>query len=43
MSLLDFCRAALAARRYICLAGWQFDSLARLLRPAPGEQVTHPM
>jgi phospholipase D1/2 len=39
----SFCRAALLARRYICLAGWQFDSLARLLRPAPGEQVTHPI
>jgi phosphatidylserine/phosphatidylglycerophosphate/cardiolipin synthase-like enzyme len=39
----SFCRAALLARRYICLAGWQFDSLARLLRPAPGEQLTHPI
>jgi phospholipase D1/2 len=38
-----FCRAALLARRYIYLAGWQFDSLARLLRPAPGELVTHPI
>src|SRR5687767_5608505 len=39
----SFCRAALLARRYICLAGWQFDSLARLLRPEPAEQVTHPI
>jgi phosphatidylserine/phosphatidylglycerophosphate/cardiolipin synthase-like enzyme len=39
----SFCRAALLARRYIYLAGWQFDSLARLLRPDPEEQLTHPI
>ncbi len=38
-----FCRAALLAKRSVCLAGWQFDSLARLLRPAPGEEVDHPI
>ena len=38
-----FCRAALLARRSICLAGWQFDSLARLLRPPPGAEPEHPV
>src|SRR5690348_4070711 len=31
-----FVQAALAARRYIYITGWQFDTRARLLRPAPG-------
>jgi phosphatidylserine/phosphatidylglycerophosphate/cardiolipin synthase-like enzyme len=38
-----FYRAALEAKRHIYLAGWQFDSLARLLRPAPHEQLAHPI
>jgi phosphatidylserine/phosphatidylglycerophosphate/cardiolipin synthase-like enzyme len=28
-----FCQAALQARRYIYISGWQFDTQARLLRP----------
>lgn len=38
-----FCRAALLAKRSLCLAGWQFDSLARLLRPPPGAEPEHPI
>ena len=39
----SFYRAALQAKRHIYLAGWQFDSLARLLRPAPDEPQAHPL
>ena len=39
----SFYRAALEAKRHIYLAGWQFDSLARLLRPAPDEAIVHPI
>jgi phosphatidylserine/phosphatidylglycerophosphate/cardiolipin synthase-like enzyme len=39
----SFYRAALEARRHTYLAGWQFDSLARLLRPAPDEELAHPI
>lgn len=39
----SFYRAALEAKRHIYLAGWQFDSLARLLRPAPNEPLAHPV
>jgi phospholipase D1/2 len=38
-----FCRAALGARRYIYITGWQFDTMARLLRPSPGEKPAHPI
>ncbi|MEY2933482.1 MAG: hypothetical protein RL033_4231 [Pseudomonadota bacterium] len=43
-----FYQAALLAQRSVCLAGWQFDSLARLLRPAaveptPGRRTEHPI
>lgn len=37
-----FCNAALAARQYIYISGWQFDTQARLLRPAP-EEPAHPV
>ena len=37
-----FVQAALAARRYIYITGWQFDTRARLLRPAPGVALPHP-
>ena len=38
-----FCRAALQARRYIYITGWQFDTKARLLRPAPDTALGHPL
>ena len=38
-----FVQAALAARRYIYITGWQFDTRARLLRPAPGAAPQHPI
>jgi phospholipase D1/2 len=38
-----FCRAALGARRYIYITGWQFDTMARLLRPEPGLPPPHPI
>lgn len=38
-----FCNAALAARRYIYISGWQFDTQARLLRPAPEQAPAHPV
>lgn len=38
-----FVQAALAARRYIYITGWQFDTRARLLRPAPGAIPEHPL
>jgi phospholipase D1/2 len=38
-----FCRAALGARRYIYITGWQFDTMARLLRPSPGVTPAHPI
>jgi phosphatidylserine/phosphatidylglycerophosphate/cardiolipin synthase-like enzyme len=39
----SFCQAALAARRYIYITGWQFDTQARLLRPDPGSPPPHPI
>ncbi len=39
----SFYRAALEAKRHVYLAGWQFDSLARLLRPAANETLAHPI
>lgn len=39
----SFCQAALAARRYIYITGWQFDTQARLLRPDPGAPPPHPI
>jgi phospholipase D1/2 len=39
----SFCQAALAARRYIYITGWQFDTQARLLRPDPDAPPTHPI
>jgi phospholipase D1/2 len=38
-----FCRAALLARRYIYITGWQFDTKARLLRPGPDTALWHPL
>jgi phosphatidylserine/phosphatidylglycerophosphate/cardiolipin synthase-like enzyme len=38
-----FCRAALLAKRYIYLTGWQFDTKARLLRPGPDTALWHPI
>ena len=38
-----FCSAALMAQRRIYIAGWQFDTQARLLRPEPGEAPAHPI
>lgn len=38
-----FCNAALAARRYIYISGWQFDTQARLLRPPPEQRPEHPV
>jgi phosphatidylserine/phosphatidylglycerophosphate/cardiolipin synthase-like enzyme len=38
-----FCQAALRARRYIYITGWQFDTQARLLRPDPAAPVSHPI
>jgi phosphatidylserine/phosphatidylglycerophosphate/cardiolipin synthase-like enzyme len=38
-----FCEAALGARRYIYITGWQFDTRARLLRPPPGAPPPHPI
>src|SRR5262245_26210132 len=38
-----FCRAALLARRYIYITGWQFDTQARLLCPAPDAPPPHPV
>jgi phospholipase D1/2 len=38
-----FVQAALSARRYIYITGWQFDTRARLLRPAPGSTPKHPI
>jgi phospholipase D1/2 len=39
----SFCRAALAARRYIYISGWQFDTQARLLRPDPSVPPPYPI
>src|SRR5688572_1333796 len=39
----SFCKAALLARRYIYLTGWQFDTQARLLRPDPAAPPPHPI
>jgi phospholipase D1/2 len=39
----SFVQAALAARRYIYISGWQFDTQARLLRPEPGASPAHPI
>jgi phospholipase D1/2 len=39
----SFCQAALAARRYIYISGWQFDTQARLLRPDPSSPLPHPL
>lgn len=39
----SFCQAALAARRYIYITGWQFDTQARLLRPDPAAPPPHPI
>lgn len=39
----SFCAAALAARRYIYITGWQFDTQARLLRPEPERPPEHPI
>jgi len=39
----SFCSAALRARRYIYIAGWQFDTQARLLRPDPAAPPAHPI
>ncbi|HTV19030.1 MAG TPA: phospholipase, partial [Polyangiaceae bacterium] len=38
-----FCAAALRARRYIYITGWQFDTQARLCRPDPSSPPTHPV
>jgi len=38
-----FCRAALRARRYIYITGWQFDTKARLLRQSPDIPIEHPL
>ena len=38
-----FVQAARAARRYIYITGWQFDTRARLLRPPPGAPPPHPI
>jgi phospholipase D1/2 len=38
-----FCEAALAARRYIYITGWQFDTRARLLRPPADAPTPHPI
>lgn len=38
-----FVQAALAARRYIYITGWQFDTRARLLRPPAGSPPPHPI
>lgn len=38
-----FCEAALRARRYIYITGWQFDTQARLLRPDPAAPPPHPI
>jgi phospholipase D1/2 len=38
-----FCEAALAARRYIYITGWQFDTRARLLRPPAGAPLPYPV
>lgn len=38
-----FCQAALRARRYIYISGWQFDTQARLLRPDPAAPPPHPV
>jgi phospholipase D1/2 len=38
-----FCEAALRARRYIYITGWQFDTQARLLRPDPASPPSHPI
>jgi phospholipase D1/2 len=38
-----FCQAALRARRYIYITGWQFDTQARLLRPDPASPPSHPI
>jgi phosphatidylserine/phosphatidylglycerophosphate/cardiolipin synthase-like enzyme len=39
----SFCSAALLAERHIYIAGWQFDTKARLLRPAPESPPEHPI
>jgi phospholipase D1/2 len=39
----SFCAAALLARRSIYITGWQFDTHARLLRPAPDGSLPHPV
>ena len=38
-----FVEAALGARRYIYITGWQFDSQARLLRPRDDAAPPHPI
>lgn len=38
-----FCEAALSARRYIYITGWQFDTRARLLRPPPDAPPPYPV
>lgn len=38
-----FCQAALRARRYIYISGWQFDTQAKLLRPDPAAPPAHPI
>jgi phosphatidylserine/phosphatidylglycerophosphate/cardiolipin synthase-like enzyme len=38
-----FCQAALAARRYIYISGWQFDTQAHLSRPDPAAPPPHPV
>jgi phosphatidylserine/phosphatidylglycerophosphate/cardiolipin synthase-like enzyme len=38
-----FCEAALGARRYIYITGWQFDTRARLARPSPDAPPSHPV
>jgi phospholipase D1/2 len=38
-----FCTAALLARRYIYISGWQFDTHARLLRPDARQPVAYPV
>ncbi len=39
----SFCSAALLAKRHIYIAGWQFDTKARLLRPDPSSPPPHPV
>jgi phospholipase D1/2 len=39
----SFCSAALLAKKHIYIAGWQFDTKARLLRPDPASPPLHPI